>query len=52
VSPKVLYEHIARIVLSHDEIYAPISFQQNQRRHAEAQRKKTSDRAKDQAFVD
>jgi two-component system, chemotaxis family, chemotaxis protein CheY len=43
VSPKALYEHITRIVLSHRELYAPTSFLQNQRQHAQIQRKKAKE---------
>jgi two-component system chemotaxis response regulator CheY len=50
VSPKALYEHIARIVLRHDEMYAPTSFLQNQRRHT--QRKKANNPTKDRAYVE
>jgi CheY-like chemotaxis protein len=52
VSPKALYEHIAHIVLRHDEIYAPTSFLQNQRRHTQTQRKKANDPNRDTAFVE
>jgi two-component system, chemotaxis family, chemotaxis protein CheY len=52
VSPKALYEHIARIVLRHDEINAPTSFLQNQRRHTQTQRKKANNPNKDRAFVE
>ena len=42
VSPKALYEHIARIVLSSDNPTAPASFLRNRRR-AEQRRKKAGD---------
>jgi two-component system, chemotaxis family, chemotaxis protein CheY len=45
VSPKALYEHISRIVLRGDQASAPMAFVQNQRRHAELQKKKTGDMA-------
>jgi CheY-like chemotaxis protein len=52
VSPKALYEHIARIVLRHDEVYAPTPFLQNQRRHTQTQPKKANNPNKDRAFVE
>jgi len=42
VSPKALYDHISRIVLSKNDATAPASFVQNQRRRAELLRKKSS----------
>ncbi len=41
VSPKALYEHIARIVLRNDHANQPLAFVRNQKRRAEQQRKKT-----------
>ena len=52
VSPKALYEHIARVVMRHDEVHAPTSFLQNQRRHTQTQRKKASNPKMDRAFVE
>jgi CheY-like chemotaxis protein len=60
VSPKVLYEHIARIVLREDRNQAPDSFLENQRRHSQTQQKKAKDPApmpgkgsdQDMAFVE
>jgi len=43
VSPKSLYEHIARIVLRSDNPNLPSAFLQNRRRRAEQQRRKTGD---------
>jgi len=43
VSPKALYEHIARIVLRNDQDSQPLAFLQNQKRRAEQQRKKAGD---------
>jgi two-component system, chemotaxis family, chemotaxis protein CheY len=43
VSPKALYEHVSRIVLRAGQANAPTAFLQNQRRHAELQKKKTGD---------
>lgn len=43
VSPKSLYEHIARIVLRSDNPRPPLAFLQNRKRRAEQQRKKTGD---------
>ncbi|HEX4042174.1 MAG TPA: response regulator [Xanthobacteraceae bacterium] len=40
VSPKALYEHIARIVLRHDNPNPPPAFLQNRKRRAAQQRKK------------
>jgi two-component system, chemotaxis family, chemotaxis protein CheY len=40
VSPKALYEHVSRVVLRGDQANAPTAFLQNQRRHAELQKKK------------
>jgi CheY-like chemotaxis protein len=40
VSPKALYEHVSRVVLRGDQANAPLAFVQNQRRHAELQKKK------------
>jgi two-component system chemotaxis response regulator CheY len=40
VSPKALYEHVARIVARSDPAKAPMAFVQNQRRRAELQKKK------------
>jgi two-component system, chemotaxis family, chemotaxis protein CheY len=52
VSPKALYEHIARIVLRADQPYAPNSFLQNQRRRMQLQRKKAGDKkAEDMILV-
>jgi two-component system, chemotaxis family, chemotaxis protein CheY len=45
VSPKGLYEHISRIVLRSDQASAPMAFVQNQRRHAEVQKRKAGDLA-------
>jgi two-component system, chemotaxis family, chemotaxis protein CheY len=56
VSPKALYERIARIVLLHKQVNAPTSFLQNQRRHTQAQLKKAKEPEKDpseqMAFVE
>jgi CheY-like chemotaxis protein len=43
VSPKSLYEHIARIVLGSDNANPPASFLRNRKRRADQRRKKTSD---------
>ena len=42
VSPKVLYEHIVRIVLHSDRANRPLAFLQNQKRRAERPRGKKS----------
>jgi two-component system chemotaxis response regulator CheY len=43
VSPKVLYEHISRIVLRRDPSNAPAGFLENQKRRADLNRKKSAD---------
>src|SRR5580700_3847672 len=43
VSPKALYEHISRIVLRSNRAIAPMAFVQNQRRHAERQKRGAGD---------
>jgi two-component system, chemotaxis family, chemotaxis protein CheY len=43
VSPKSLYEHISRVVLRSDQATAPMAFVQNQRRHAELQRRRAGE---------
>lgn len=43
VSPKSLYEHIARIVLGGDNPSPPAAFLRNRKRRTEQQRKKTSE---------
>lgn len=43
VSPKSLYEHIARIVLRGDNPNPPVSFLRNRKRRADQQRKRTGD---------
>lgn len=43
VSPKALYEHIARIVLRYDNPTPPSAFLQNRKRRAAQQRKKAGD---------
>lgn len=43
VSPKSLYEHIARIVLRSDNPSPPASFVRNRKRRAEQQRKKATE---------
>jgi CheY-like chemotaxis protein len=45
VSPKALYEHIARIVLCNEHAGQPLAFLQNQKRRAEQKRKKAGDLA-------
>jgi two-component system chemotaxis response regulator CheY len=45
VSPKALYEHISRIVLRSNQAIAPMAFVQNQRRHAERQKRRAGDLA-------
>ena len=43
VSPKALYEHIARIVLGSDNPSPPLAFLQNRKRRAAQRRKKAGD---------
>lgn len=43
VSPKSLYEHVARIVLCNDQANLPDAFAKNRRRRAELQRRKVGD---------
>jgi two-component system chemotaxis response regulator CheY len=45
VSPKVLYEHVSRIVLRKNQANPPMAFVQNQRRRDELHKKKAGDLA-------
>jgi two-component system chemotaxis response regulator CheY len=45
VSPKALYDHVARIVLRKNQANPPMAFVQNQRRRDELHKKKTGDLA-------